>query len=57
MWELFQKIQKYKITPDQCLILFAFNEDITPLNCGAADLSALFEFPMDIIYVYIIKII
>jgi hypothetical protein len=43
MWELFQKIQKYKITPDQCLILFAFNEDITPLNCGAADLSALFE--------------
>ena len=43
MWELFQKIQKYKITPDQCLILFAFNENITPLNCGAADLLALFE--------------
>ena len=43
MWELFQKIQKYKITPDQCLILFAFDEGITPLNCGAANLSALFE--------------
>jgi len=43
MWELFQKIQKYKITPDQCMILFAFDESITPSNCGAADLSALFE--------------
>lgn len=43
MWELFQKIQKYKITPDQCMILFAFDEGITPSNCGAADLSALFE--------------
>ena len=43
MWELFQKIQKYKITPDQCMILFAFDESITPLNCGPADLLALFE--------------
>jgi len=43
MWELFQKIQKYKITPDQCMILFAFDEGVTPSNCGAVDLSVLFE--------------
>ena len=43
MWELFQKIQKYKITPNQCMILFAFDEGITPSNCEDADLSTLFK--------------
>ena len=43
MWNLFQKIQRYNITPNQCMILFAFDEGVTPLNCEAADLLALFE--------------
>ena len=43
MWELFQKIQKYNLTPNQCMILFAFDEGITPKNCEAVDLLALFE--------------
>jgi hypothetical protein len=43
MWELFQKIQRYNITPDQCMILFAFNEGITPSNCNAQDIFNLFE--------------
>ena len=37
MWELFQKIQKYKITPNQCMILFAFNEGITPSTYDKGD--------------------
>ena len=43
MLELFQKIQKYGITPNQCMILFAFDKGITPSNCEAADMLALFE--------------
>lgn len=43
MWKLFQKIQKYGITPNQCMILFAFNEGFTPSTCEAADMFALFE--------------
>ncbi len=43
MWELFQRVQKYNITPNQCMILFAFNEGVTPSTCEAADLLALFE--------------
>ncbi len=43
MWELFQKIQKYSITPNQCMILFAFDKGITPLTCEAVDMLALFE--------------
>ena len=43
MWNLFLKIQKYGITPNQCMILFAFDEGVTPSNCEAADLLALFE--------------
>lgn len=43
MWELFQKIQRYSITPNQCMILFAFNEGVTPSTCEAADMLALFE--------------
>jgi len=37
MWELFQKIQKYKITPNQCMLLFAFNEGITPSTYDKGD--------------------
>jgi len=43
MWELFQKIQRYKITPNQCMILFAFDEGITPSNCEATDIVALYQ--------------
>ena len=43
MWNLFLKIQKYGITPNQCMILFAFDEGVTPSNCEATDLLALFE--------------
>tara|TARA_R100000084_G_scaffold25287_1_gene9013 strand:- start:4037 stop:4618 length:582 start_codon:yes stop_codon:yes gene_type:complete len=43
MWNLFLKIQKYGITPNQCMILFAFNEGVTPSTCEAADMLALFE--------------
>jgi len=37
MWELFQKIHKYKITPNQCMLLFAFNEGITPSTYDKGD--------------------
>lgn len=37
MWELFQKIQKYNITPNQCMLLFAFNEGITPSTYDKGD--------------------
>ena len=43
MWSLFLKIQKYGITPNQCMILFAFDKGITPSTCEAADMLALFE--------------
>ena len=43
MWELFQKIQKYSITPNQCMILFAFDEGITPSNCDLTDTIALYN--------------
>lgn len=43
MWNLFLKIKRYGITPNQCMILFAFDEGVTPSNCEAADLLALFE--------------
>ena len=43
MLELFQKIQKYNITPNQCMILFAFDEEITPSNCETDDISVLFN--------------
>ncbi len=43
MWELFVKIQKYNITPNQCMILFAFDEGITPSNCEAVDITALYQ--------------
>ena len=39
MLELFQKIQKYGITPNQCMILFAFNEGITPYTWGEFDIK------------------
>ena len=43
MWNLFLKIKRYGITPNQCMILFAFDEGVTPSNCEAVDLLALFE--------------
>jgi len=43
MLELFQKIQKYKITPNQCMLLFGLDEGITPSNFEAGDILALFE--------------
>jgi len=41
MWELFQKIQKYNITPNQCSLLFAFKEGITPSTYDKGDHQAL----------------
>lgn len=43
MWNLFLKIKRYGITPNQCMILFAFDEGVTPSNCEAVDLLALFK--------------
>ena len=43
MWELFQKIQKYSITPNQCMILFAFDEGVTPSDCDLTDTIALYN--------------
>ncbi len=43
MWELFQKIQKYNITPNQCLLLFAFNEGITPSIYDKGDHQILID--------------
>ena len=42
MWELFRKIQKYSITPNQCMILFAFDEGVTPSDCDLTDTIALY---------------
>jgi len=44
MWELFNKIQKYGLTPNQCMLLFGYHEGITPstyLLCDANKLSDL----------------
>jgi len=41
MWELFQKIQKYSITPNQCMLLFAYNEGVTPSTYNTEDHDAL----------------
>jgi len=43
MWELFQKIQTYNITPNQCLLLFAFNEGITPSTYNKEDHQILID--------------
>ncbi len=43
MWNLFQKIQRYNITPNQCMILFAFDEGVTPSNCDLTDTIALYK--------------
>ena len=43
MWELFQKIQKYNITPNQCMLLFAFNEGITPSTYNKEDHQILID--------------
>jgi hypothetical protein len=43
MWELFRKIQKYSITPNQCMILFAFDEGVTPSDCDLTDTVALYN--------------
>jgi len=43
MLELFQKIQKYGITPNQCMILFAFKEGITPYTWAEFDIKNLVE--------------
>jgi hypothetical protein len=42
MWELFTKIQKYNITPNQCMLLFGLHEGITPSNVEEQDIFALF---------------
>ena len=41
MWNLFLKIKRYGITPNQCMILFAFNEGVTPSDCDLTDTIAL----------------
>ncbi len=41
MWNLFVKIKKYGITPNQCMILFAFDEGITPHICELEDVLSL----------------
>ena len=41
MWELFQKIQKYSITPNQCMLLFAYNEGVTPSTYNTEDHDSL----------------
>ena len=43
MLELFLKIQRYKITPNQCMILFAFHAGITPYAWGEHDVKNLVE--------------
>lgn len=43
MWELFQKIQKYNITPNQCMLLLAFHEGITPSTYDDLDHKALLK--------------
>lgn len=43
MLELFQKMQKYRITPNQCMILFAFKEGITPYISEEFDIKNLIE--------------
>ena len=41
MWQLFQKIQKYSITPNQCMLLFAYHEGVTPSTYNAGDHDSL----------------
>ncbi len=41
MLELFTKIQRYNITPNQCMLLFAFNEGISPSTYDKSDHQAL----------------
>jgi len=43
MWELFQKIQKYSITPNQCMLLFGYHEGITPSTSNKEDKDKLYE--------------
>jgi len=43
MWELFIKIQKYNITPNQCMILFAFDKGVSPSDCEATDIVVLYN--------------
>ena len=43
MWELFIKIQKYNINPNQCMILFAFDKGVSPSDCNHADIVALYH--------------
>ena len=43
MWELFQKIQKYNLTPNQCFLLFSFYEGVTPSTCSEFDVKALIK--------------
>ena len=43
MWELFQKIQTYNITPNQCMLLFAFSEGITPSTYNKEDHQILID--------------
>lgn len=41
MWEVFQKIIKAKITPDQCYLLFAVNNKVRPSTYNEEDLITL----------------
>jgi len=43
MWELFRKIQKYSITPNQCMLLFGYHEGITPSTSNKEDKEKLYE--------------
>ena len=43
MWEFLNKILKYEITPNQCLLLFAIKERVTPSSYEKKDLIKLYE--------------
>ncbi len=43
MWELFQKILNYKLTPNQCWILFSFKEGVSPNMINEDDINDLIK--------------
>ena len=46
MWELFQKMMKEKMTPDQCLILFGIKQGVSLPNTSAEDKDYLLKMNM-----------
>ena len=43
MWDLFQKVLKYNITPNQCWYLFSFHEGVRPNDLNKDDVAVLIE--------------